>query len=129
MRLLPGSGVCLREQGREKEACMPRWLPLILVPLLGFFLLHPVVSSADEDDWHYPSYGKEEEQWETLWEHEYEARKKALEHEYEARKKALEREYEDRKKAHERAREARKKAAEYEGEQWKKAQEWEREAD
>ena len=50
-----------------------------LLVVLGLFLLQPVVAHADDDDWKEDKY----------WEHEHEARKKALERDYEARKKDL----------------------------------------
>jgi len=106
------------ENNRAKEAFVQRWLQMILVPLLGFFLLHPLVARADDDEWKEDKY----------WEHEHEARKKGLERGYEARKKALEREYEWRKKEEEYDREARKKAEEYDRERSKKEEEWNREA-
>jgi hypothetical protein len=90
-----------------------------LLIVLGLSLLQPVVARADDDDWKEDKY----------WEHEHEARKKALEREYEARKKDLEREHEWRKKAEEYDREARKKAEEYHRERRQKereAEEWHR---
>lgn len=86
---------------------MRRWRQRIFVPLLGFFLLHPLFASADDEEWQTDQYWEQQRAVREKARKRNEAHRQGWEQEHAAWKKAQGGYY--RQKAEEEAREQRKK--------------------
>ena len=107
---------------------MHRWRQRIFVPLLGFFLLHPLLANAGDEEWQNDQYWDQQRAVREKARERNEAHRKAWEEEHEAwrkaqrgyaRQKAEEEERELLKKKQAELPEVQQKAPTREAEQWR----------